>query len=210
MQQSKINEIFKIFEFNNPNPKTELEYINNYTLLVAVVLSAQSTDVGVNKATKSLFIKYDTPEKILALGLDGLKKYIKTIGLYNNKSKNIIKLSEDLIKKHNSKVPNSMEELILLPGVGRKTASVVLNCAFGQKTMPVDTHILRVSNRIGLSDGKNPEIVEKDLLKNITDIWLDRAHHWLVLHGRYICKSRKPSCDQCKISSYCNYYRSNI
>ncbi len=207
MQTSDIENIFEIFFQHNPEPKTELEYSNNFTLLVAVVLSAQSTDVGVNKATKALFTHYDTPEKMLDLGLDGLKKYIKTIGLFNTKAANIIKLSEYLIRDHNSVVPNNLENLVKLPGVGRKTANVVLNAAFGLPTMPVDTHVHRVANRTGLSDGKTPEKIEQDLLVCIPAKYLYNAHHWLVLHGRYICKARKPECERCPISSYCRYFK---
>lgn len=209
MQTSDIENIFKIFKKHNPYPKTELEYVNNYTLLVAVVLSAQSTDVGVNKATKSLFESYDTPEKMVDLGLDGLKAYIKTIGLFNTKAANIIKLSEDLIKEHNSIVPDNLEALVKMPGVGRKTANVVLNAAFDQATMPVDTHVHRVANRIGLSGATTPEQIEKDLLTSIPKKYLYDAHHWLVLHGRYICKARKPECERCPVSSYCRYFKTN-
>ncbi len=207
MQTSDIENIFKIFKQHNPNPRTELEYVNNYTLLVAVVLSAQSTDAGVNKATKALFAKYDTPEKMVDLGLDGLKKYIKTIGLFNTKAANVIKLSEDLIRDHNSIVPDNLDSLVKLPGVGRKTANVVLNAAFGKATMPVDTHVGRVANRIGLSDGKTPEKIEKDLLDLIPQKYLYDAHHWLVLHGRYICKARKSECERCPMSGYCRYFK---
>ena len=209
MQTSDIENIFKIFKQHNPKPQTELEYVNNYTLLIAVVLSAQSTDVGVNKATKSLFKSYDTPEKIVTLGIDGLKAYIKTIGLFNTKAANVIKLSEDLIRDHNSIVPDKLESLVKLPGVGRKTANVVLNAAFGQATMPVDTHVGRVANRIGLSDAKTPEKIEKDLLRQIPQNYLYNAHHWLVLHGRYICKARKPECEKCPLSAYCRYFKLN-
>jgi endonuclease III len=207
VQTSDIEKIFELFKQHNPSPKTELEYVNNYTLLVAVVLSAQSTDVGVNKATKALFKSYDTPEKMITLGIDGLKTYIKTIGLFNTKAANIIKLSEDLIKTHNSVVPDNLDSLVKLPGVGRKTANVVLNAAFGQATMPVDTHVGRVANRIGLSDGKTPEKVEQDLLRQIPQKYLYDAHHWLVLHGRYICKARKPECDHCPVSIYCEWQK---
>lgn len=209
MQTSDIENIFKIFKQLNPHPKTELEYNNNYTLLVAVVLSAQATDASVNKATKNLFQKYDTPEKMVALGLEGLKQYIKTIGLFNNKAANIIKLSEDLIKNHHSIVPNNLDSLVQLPGVGRKTANVVLNAAFGEASMPVDTHVHRVANRIGLSQGKTPEKIEQDLLTCIPKKWLYDAHHWLVLHGRYICKARKPECERCQLCAYCLYFKMN-
>jgi len=208
MQSQDIEAIFKIFHELNPTPKTELQYTNNFTLLVAVVLSAQSTDVGVNKATKELFKKYDSPEKMVKLGLHGLKGYIKTIGLYNTKAKNIIALSDLLIKEHGGNVPDSMADLIRLPGVGRKTASVVLCSAFGQIAMPVDTHVARVAGRLGLSAGKTPEVIERDLLKQIPVNWLYNAHHWLVLHGRYICVARRPKCEICPISGYCEYYKS--
>lgn len=204
MQRNDIENIFQIFHQLNPHPKTELEYKNGFTLLVAVVLSAQATDLSVNKATKDLFALYDSPEKILSLGEEGLKSYVKTINLYNTKSRNIIKLSEILIKEHNSSVPDNMESLIKLPGVGRKTANVVLNALFNKPAMPVDTHVARVSNRLGLSKAKNPDKIEVDLLSIIPEKWLVDAHHWLVLHGRYICKARKPSCDICPISHLCN------
>lgn len=197
MNQELIDEIFDIFSKNNPQPKTELEFTNNFTMAVAVILSAQATDISVNKATKELFEKYNSPEKMLELEEDGLKEYIKTIGLYNSKAKNIILFCQELIEKHNSEVPEDFDLLIKLPGVGRKTANVILNCGFGHKTMAVDTHVYRVSNRIGLANGKTPEKVEKDLLANIPDKWLKYAHHWLILHGRYVCKARKPLCDIC-------------
>ncbi|MDA9163663.1 endonuclease III [Rickettsiaceae bacterium] len=207
MGAKHIDDIFNIWRGDNPEPVTELEYGNHFTLTVAVVLSAQATDVSVNKATKALFVDYDTPEGILALGEDGLKKYIKTIGLYNSKAKNIIALCRILIDNYNSQIPNEFDELIKLPGVGRKTANVVLNCAFGKPTMAVDTHVFRVANRIGFSDGKTPEKVEKDLLELIPEKWLTHGHHWLILHGRYVCKARKPLCEECNISDYCNYYK---
>jgi endonuclease-3 len=207
MKKEDINKIFEIFQENNPNPNTELEYVNEYTLLVAVVLSAQTTDKGVNKATKELFKIYDTPEKILALGESGLKEYIKTIGLYNTKAKNIMELSRILVADYGSRVPKTMEELVQLPGVGRKTANVVLSCAYGHSTIPVDTHMMRVSGRIGLSNQINPDKLEQDLLKVIPDKWLKDAHHWIVLHGRYLCKARKPLCTECKINLYCEYYK---
>lgn len=207
MNQELIDEIFATFSKNNKDPQTELEFTNHFTLAVAVILSAQATDISVNKATKDLFIKYDTPEKILELGEDGLKEYIKTIGLYNSKAKNIILFCQQLIDEYNSTVPEDFEKLVNLPGVGRKTANVILNCAFGHKTMAVDTHVFRVSNRIGLANGKTPEKVEKDLLSNIPDKWLKNAHHWLILHGRYVCKARKPLCEICPIQEHCNYYK---
>ncbi len=205
---SKLNrkQIFDFFErlaSDNPNPEGELDYVNDFTLLVAVVLSAQATDVGVNKATKNLWPVADTPEKMLALGEEGLKKYIKTIGLFNSKAKNVIKLCEDLIAKHDSTVPETLEELQALAGVGRKTANVVLNIAFGQPTCAVDTHIFRVSNRTGLAPGKNVDRVEDALMKVIPDPFKLHAHHWLILQGRYICKARKPDCAKCKLTDIC-------
>jgi len=205
--QDKIEKIFQNFSAANPTPKTELEYTNNFTLAIAVILSAQATDISVNKATKNLFKQFDTPQKILSLGADNLKTYIKTIGLYNSKTKNIIALCEVLIDKYNSIIPNQFEELIKLPGIGRKTANVILNCAFAKPTMAVDTHVFRVAHRIGLSVGGSPEKVEKDLLKKIPSKWLFYAHHWLILHGRYICKARTPLCTECSISAYCSYYK---
>ena len=207
MEHKNINRIFQIFSNQNPNPETELEYSNNFTLAIAVILSAQSTDVSVNKATKHLFVDYDTPQKILALGENGLKDYIRTIGLYNAKAKNIIALCKVLIDKYDSEIPETFDQLVKLPGIGRKTANVILNCAFGKLTMAVDTHVYRVSHRIGLSTGKTPEKVEKDLLKNIPPKWMQHAHHWLILHGRYTCKARKPLCKECAITKYCKYYK---
>lgn len=205
MNKDKTNQIFKIFSDKDPEPKTELNYVNNYTLLVAVVLSAQATDVGVNKATKSLFEKVQTPEQMLDLGEDGLKNYIKTIGLFNSKAKNIILLSKQLIEKYNSVVPENFEALHGLAGVGVKTANVVLNCAFGWPTIAVDTHVFRVSNRIGLVKTKSPETTGDKLLKAIPKQWQMHAHHWLILHGRYICKARKPLCGKCDIYDLCEY-----
>lgn len=209
MNSKTINQIFQIFYNNNPVPETELEFNNNFTLSVAVILSAQATDISVNKATKNLFSFYNTPEKILLLGEENLKKYIKTIGLYNSKAKNIIALCQILIDKYNSDIPSEFDELVKLPGIGRKTANVILNCAFGKPTMAVDTHVHRVSNRIGFSNGNTPEKVEKDLLKKIPNKWLKHGHHWLILHGRYVCKARKPLCTECLISEYCKYYKEN-
>ena len=200
-----INQVFEIWQKNNPRPKTELEFTNNFTLLVAVVLSAQSTDIGVNKATKNLFKVADTPQKMLALGEEKLKKYISTIGLYNGKAKNIIILSEQLIKLHNSEVPNDFESLKNLAGVGQKTANVVLNCAFGAPTIAVDTHVFRVANRLGIVDETNPEKTEKSLLKKIPKKFLYYAHHWMILHGRYICQARKPNCKTCQIEKFCKF-----
>lgn len=204
--QSRLTHIFETFEKLDPSPKTELEYTNNFTLLVAVVLSAQATDKRVNIITKNLFPQYDTPAKILELGIDGLKEYIKSINYFNTKAKNILALSEALINKYHSSVPCNMEDLTSLPGVGRKTANVVLNCAFGDSVMPVDTHIFRVAKRLGIADGNSPEKVEAELMNIIPDKWLDRAHHWLVLHGRYICKARTPLCESCPVNKWCEYY----
>ena len=209
MLKKNITKIFDIWQQNNPNPQTELEYINNYTLLVAVVLSAQSTDINVNKATKELFKIAYTPELMLKLGEKKLKKYIATIGLYNAKAKNVILLSEQLIQNHNSEVPNDFESLIKLAGVGRKTANVVLNCAFKQLTMGVDTHVFRIANRIGIVNEESPEKTEIALLKKIPKEFLLHAHHWMILHGRYICKARNPDCKNCKISEFCEYKAKN-
>jgi endonuclease-3 len=203
MNKKIIDQIFEIWQKENPHPKTELNYINNYTLLVAVVLSAQSTDVGVNKATSALFAIADTPKKMLELGEEKLKKYINTIGLYNGKASNIIKLSEILLRDYNSEVPENFEQLKSLPGVGQKTANVVLNCAFGHHTIAVDTHVFRLANRIGFVDETTPEKCEVALLKNIPKNWQEHAHHWMILYGRYVCKARKPDCENCKIAEFC-------
>jgi len=205
MNKQKRIEIFKRFKAANPNPTTELEYKNPFELLVAVVLSAQSTDVGVNKATKKLFPVANTPEEILALGEAGLKEYIKTIGLYNTKGANIIKTCRILIEKHQSKVPDNRKDLEHLPGVGRKTANVILNTAFGQPTIAVDTHLFRVSNRTGIAKGKTPLAVEQNLLKHIPKEYIHDAHHWLILHGRYTCVARKPHCYDCIIEDLCEF-----
>ncbi len=205
MNKKNIDQIFQIWQKENPHPKTELIFTNNYTLLVAVVLSAQSTDVGVNKATKALFKIADTPEKMLKLGEKNLKKYINTIGLYNGKAANIIKLSQDLIDKFNSEVPQDFESLKSLAGVGQKTANVVLNCAFGHPTIAVDTHVFRVGNRIGFINETTPEKAELALLKTIPKKWQTHAHHWMILHGRYVCKARKPECERCKIEKFCEF-----
>lgn len=196
-------EIMGIFNALNPNPQCELNYHNAYTLLIAVVLSAQSTDKGVNKATESLFKIADTPQKILELGLDKLKEYIKTIGLYNNKAKNIILLSEDLVNKYNGEVPHNREALESLPGVGRKTANVVLNVWFDEPALAVDTHVMRLSHRLDFSQGKNPLEVEQDLMKVLPEEFVKKANHWLVLFGRYTCKAQKPDCLNCPIREYC-------
>lgn len=203
MNKAKAYQFFSRLHAINPEPKGELEYVNAYTLLVAVVLSAQATDTGVNKATRALFKIADTPEKMVQLGLEGLKEYIKTIGLYNGKAKNVIALSEILIYQHNSEVPGTREELVKLPGVGRKTANVVLNIFFGQPTMAVDTHVFRVSNRTGLAPGKNVEEVEVKLEKVVPPEFAVHAHHWLILHGRYICKARSPECHRCPVLDLC-------
>lgn len=199
----EITEIFTRFAMQRPAPKGELEHVNPYTLLVAVVLSAQATDAGVNKATRALFAEADTPQKMLELGEDRVRDHIKSIGLYRNKAKNVIALSEALLRDHDGVVPGDRDELTKLPGVGRKTANVVLNMAFGQPTMAVDTHILRIGNRIGLAPGKTPEQVEDLLVKTIPDQFMRHAHHWLILHGRYICKARKPECTECVIADLC-------
>lgn len=205
MKKQDIHEFFRRLKENNPHPKSELEFTNPYTLLVAVVLSAQATDAGVNKATRELFKNADTPEKMLRLGLEKLKTHIKTIGLYNTKAKNVIALSEILIRDHAGKVPNTREELTKLPGVGRKTANVVLNVAFKQPTMAVDTHIFRVSNRTGLAPGKTPDSVEDALMKIVPAEFALHAHHWLILLGRYVCKARKPDCPSCPVHDLCAF-----
>ena len=202
---AEVAEVFRRFAAANPEPKGELEHSNPYTLLVAVVLSAQATDAGVNKATRALFRQADTPEKMLALGEDVVRQYIRTIGLYRAKAKNVILLSEKLIREFGGEVPENRDALETLPGVGRKTANVVMNVAFGAPTMAVDTHVLRVSNRIGLSDGKTPLQVEADLLAKIPQEYGVPAHHWLILHGRYVCKARKPACPSCLIRDLCRY-----
>lgn len=205
LKKDAIHKIFSRLQKDNPTPQTELQHTNPFTLLVAVALSAQATDVGVNKATKVLFEVADTPEKMFALGEEKLIEYIKTIGLYRNKAKNVIALSKQLINQHNSQVPKSREALEKLPGVGRKTANVVLNVAFGEPTIAVDTHIFRVSNRTGLAKGKTPLEVEKGLEKAVPEEFRMHAHHWLILHGRYICKARKPLCAECHIVDFCKF-----
>ena len=202
---AEVSEAFTRFRAANTEPKGELEHINPYTLLVAVALSAQATDVGVNKATRNLFPLADTPEKMVALGEDRVRDLIKTIGLYRNKAKNVIALSQKLIAEHNSEVPRSREALETLPGVGRKTANVVLNIAFGESTIAVDTHLFRVGNRTGLAPGKNPLEVELGLLKIIPAEFARHAHHWLILHGRYTCVARKPLCGKCIIGDLCRW-----
>ncbi|MGI0115946.1 endonuclease III [Zooshikella sp. RANM57] len=210
MNKEKRQQIFSRLQAQNPNPTTELNYNSPFELLIAVILSAQATDVGVNKATVKLFPIANTPEKIFALGLTKLKSYIKTIGLYNAKAENIIKTCQILIEKYNSEVPDTREALESLPGVGRKTANVVLNTAFRQPTMAVDTHIFRVSNRTGIAPGKNVLEVEKRLLRVVPKDFLLDAHHWLILHGRYVCKARKPQCNSCIIEDLCEYKEKTI
>jgi endonuclease-3 len=205
LKKPQIEEFFARLEKANPDPRGELEYLNPYTLLVAVVLSAQATDASVNKATEPLFKIADTPEKMVKLGEAKLKGFIKTIGLFNTKAKNVIRLSEILIQEHGSKVPADREILQTLPGVGRKTANVVLNIAFGQPTMAVDTHIFRVGNRTGLAPGKDPLAVELMLEKRVPEPYRLHAHHWLILHGRYVCKARKPDCPVCVVNDICQY-----
>jgi endonuclease III len=205
MNAAKRYEIFRRLHEDNPEPKTELAYSTPFELLVAVTLSAQATDVSVNKATAKLFPVANTPEAIYALGVQGLSEYIKTIGLYNSKAKNVIEACRILIEKHASQVPDNREDLEALPGVGRKTANVVLNTAFRQLAMAVDTHIFRVSNRTGLAPGKNVVEVEKQLLKFVPKEFLLDSHHWLILHGRYVCQARKPRCGSCRIEDLCDY-----
>ncbi|MBT4922517.1 MAG: endonuclease III [Rickettsiales bacterium] len=203
--KQKIINIFTLFRLDNPEPKTELEYSSDFTLLVSIVLSAQATDVSVNKATKPLFEKYNTPKQLLELGEAGLKQYIKTIGLYNSKARNIMILCDQLITKFDGSIPDDLDRLQSLAGVGRKTANVFLNCAYGHLTMGVDTHVFRVANRIGITKAKNPLLSEQQLLKKIPDEFKLYAHHWLILHGRYVCKARKPLCSECKIYDLCGF-----
>jgi len=203
---STINQIFSKLSKAIPAPQSDLQYINHYTLLVAVVLSAQSTDAQVNKATKDLFAKYDTPEKILKLGLQGIIPYVKSIGLFNSKAKNVIAISRILVEKHNSKVPENFDMLCELPGVGRKTANVVMSVAFGHTTIAVDTHVYRLSRRLNLSLGETPDAVEKDLMQIVPEQYKKTAHHLLILHGRYTCKARNPECETCVISKECIHF----
>ena len=210
MTKAQIEAFFARLSAADPSPTTELAYANNFTLLVAVVLSAQATDVGVNKATEKLFKIADTPQKMLALGEDGLIEHIRTIGLYRNKAKNVIALSRQLVDQHGGEVPREREALEALPGVGRKTANVVLNTAFGEPTIAVDTHIFRLSNRTGLAPGKNVVEVEKKLLKRVPPHYRQHAHHWLILHGRYVCKARKPDCPLCIVAEQCQYKAKTI
>ncbi|RKE83630.1 endonuclease III [Rhizobium sp. AG855] len=201
--RAELEEIFRRFSIQRPEPKGELEHVNPFTLVVAVALSAQATDAGVNKATRALFKVADTPEKMLALGEEKVRDYIKTIGLFRNKAKNVIALSRKLVDDFASVVPRTREELVTLPGVGRKTANVVMSMAFGIPTMAVDTHILRIGNRIKLAPGKTPDEVEAILMRIIPEQYLFHAHHWLILHGRYCCKARRPECERCVIADIC-------
>ncbi len=205
MTPRQVGQFFAKLAAANPAPATELTYVDPYTLLVAVILSAQATDVGVNKATTELFKVADTPDKMLALGEDRLRQYIKTIGLFNNKAKAIIAMSRALIEQHGSQVPAERDALEALPGVGRKTANVVLNSAFGQPTIAVDTHVFRVANRTGLAPGKTPLEVERGLEATVPEAYAHHAHHWLILHGRYVCVARKPKCPQCVVRDLCEY-----
>lgn len=205
MCTQNIQGFFETLREINPEPKSDLDYTNPYTLLVAVTLSAQATDAGVNKATKALFQIADSPQKMIDLGLEGLKEHIKTVGLYNTKAQNVMAAAEILVRDYNSQIPDTREGLMALPGVGRKTANVVLNVAFGQPTMAVDTHIFRVSNRTGLAAGKNPDAVEQALLRVVPDEFMLHAHHWLILLGRYTCKARSPLCVQCPVINFCQF-----
>jgi len=205
MKKADIDEFFRRLAEVNPSPETELQYKNPFTLLVAVVLSAQATDAGVNKATPALFAAADTPEKMMKLGEAKIRNFIKTIGLFNSKAKNVAALSRILVEEHGGSVPQDRESLEALPGVGRKTANVVLNVAFGQPTIAVDTHIFRVGNRTGLAPGKTPLAVELGLEKVVPDAWKMHAHHWLILHGRYVCKARVPDCPACTVREFCAF-----
>ncbi|HVW91733.1 MAG TPA: endonuclease III [Devosia sp.] len=205
LSKDDVEAIFGAFAAANPEPKGEFDYTNPFTLLIAVVLSAQATDAGVNKATPALFAAADTPEKMAALGVEGIENYIKTIGLYRSKAKNVYELSRRLVADFNSQVPADREALESLPGVGRKTANVVLNTAFGQPTIAVDTHLFRVGNRTGLAPGKTPLEVETNLMRVTPEKYLIHAHHWLILHGRYVCKARVPECWHCIIAKWCLY-----
>jgi len=204
MSPADIESFFATLKRTNPSPQTELEYTSVFELLAAVLLSAQATDVGVNKATRRLFKVADTPAKMLALGVDGVADYIRTIGLYRTKAANLVKTCEILVTQHGGKVPGTREALEALPGVGRKTANVVLNVAFGAPTMAVDTHIFRVSNRTGLAPGKTPLAVELGLLERVPAAYAVDSHHWLILHGRYVCQARKPRCDVCTVRAFCD------
>jgi endonuclease III len=205
LPQTSIEEIFRRFQADNPEPKGELESVNDFTFLVAVVLSAQATDEGVNKATRRLFAEVSTPEAMVSLGEDRVRELIKTIGLFRAKAKNVVALSQHLIDRHDSKLPHDRAALEALPGVGRKTANVVLNIVFGEPTIAVDTHLFRLGNRMKLAPGKTPYEVEMKLLKAIPKPYLRHAHHWLILHGRYVCKARKPECWRCRIADLCPF-----
>ncbi len=205
LTENEMDEVFERFYKRNPNPKSELEWKNPFTLLVAVVLSAQATDKSVNKATEKLFSVADTPQKMLALGTGGLIPYIRSIGLYNTKAEHIIALSQKLIDEFGGEIPDDRKKLMTLPGVGRKTANVVLNVVFGKPTMPVDTHLMRISPKIGLAEGTTPEQVELSLLNRIPGKYLKDAHHWILLHGRYTCTARSPKCGECPISDLCKH-----
>ena len=205
LSNSEMDIVFSRWQAQNPEPAPELEFVNAYTLVVAVALSAQATDKSVNLATRPLFQKVTTPQQMLELGEEGLITYIKPVGLYKNKAKNVMGLSRMLIEDFNSQVPDNLEDLIKLPGVGRKTASVVLNVFFHQPTMPVDTHLLRVAPKIGLAEGKTPEKVEKSLLERVPEKYLLYAHHWILLHGRYVCTARNPKCESCLINDICKH-----
>lgn len=205
MKKADIFEFFRRLAEGNPDPQTELEFGNTYQLLVAVTLSAQATDVGVNKATRALFEIVKTPQDMIDLGIDGLKDHIKTIGLFNTKAKNVMAMAQILVERYGGEVPADRDTLVTLPGVGRKTANVVLNCAFGMETFAVDTHIFRVGNRTGMAKGKTPEAVEKQLEKKVPGPFRVGAHHWLILHGRYICKARTPECWRCPVVDLCGF-----
>ncbi len=204
MSPTDIEAFFAKLKADNPQPVTELEYTSVFELLAAVLLSAQATDVSVNKATRTLFLAAPTPARMLALGIDGVEAHIRTIGLYRTKARHLIETSRHLVDRHGGRVPNTRAALELLPGVGRKTANVVLNCAFGDETMAVDTHIFRVANRTGLAPGRTVTEVEEGLLRRVPKAYLADAHHWLILHGRYVCKARKPLCEQCAVSHWCD------
>ncbi len=210
MNKEKRTAIYSTLRERMPAPTTELEYVNPFELLIAVILSAQATDVSVNKATAKLYPVANTPQSILALGVDGLKPYIRTIGLYNSKAENIIKTCRILIERHGGEVPRTRSELEALPGVGRKTANVILNTAFGEPTIAVDTHIFRVANRTGLAKGKTPFEVEKRLVRLTPDEFRKDAHHWLILHGRYVCRARKPLCGECPIREWCEFTKKEL
>jgi len=210
MNAAKRKAIYEKLRELDPSPDTELHYASPFELLVAVILSAQATDISVNKATDRLYPVANTPEKILALGVDGLKPYIRTIGLFNSKAENIVKTCRILIEEHGNVVPQTRDELEKLPGVGRKTANVILNTAFGEPTIAVDTHIFRISNRTGIAKGKTPLEVEKRLVRLTPDEFKENAHHWLILHGRYVCKARKPLCGECAINEWCEYKQKEL